>query len=117
MPAVKRQYIVSSIEINPWMFCRQDVSLFCHGNMGVDFACMYGTVTGHCLYIAYIEICLKKHRSKGMTPYKGDVLLYGSKPRIIIEHPSYGLILKWTSLLIGKKNPHFDISSKNSSLI
>lgn len=56
------------------MFCRKDIPLFGHGNMGVDFRDVNGTMAKHFLDITDIDICFQKAGGKCMAEHvRGDM--------------------------------------------
>ena len=62
------------MEIFSWMFCCQNIPLFRHCNMGIDFRDIDGAMPKHFLDIADVYICFQQACGEGMPEHMwGDM--------------------------------------------
>ena len=88
-------------EVLPWVFCCQDIPLFGHCNMGIDFCNVDGAVSQHFLNIADINISFQQTGGKGVPEHmRSDMQVYCCKRGILGDDAAYGLIRQGVAILI-----------------
>ena len=86
------------------MLRNKDIPLFRHSHMRIYFSNINRTMPQHFLDIPDIDICFQKARGKGVPEHMwGDVLVYGGKGSIFINHPADRLVGKAGAVLVRKK--------------
>lgn len=88
----------------PRMFRPQNIPLFPHRYVGINFRDIDGTVPKHFLDKPNIHISLQKARGKGVAEHmRSDVHFYGCEGGVLAYHPSDGLIRECLPGLAGEK--------------
>ena len=83
------------------MFRCQDLSLFGHRNMGIDFCDVDRAVPQHLLDIADINISLQQTCGKCVSEHVwGDMQVYCCKSGILVDDATYRLIRQGVAILI-----------------
>ena len=86
------------------MLRNKNIPLFRHSHMCIYFSNVYRTMSQHFLDIPDIDICLQKTRGEGMPEHmRGDVLVYGGKGSVFINHPADRLVGKAGTVLVCEK--------------
>ena len=81
------------MKIFSWVFGCKNIPLFGHGNMGVYFGDIDGTMSQHFLNIADIHICFQKAGGEGVPQHMGcDMQFYGGKGSVFVDRSADRLI-------------------------
>ena len=82
----------------------QNVPLFGHSHMGIDFSYIDGAVSQHFLDVADVNICFQKACGEGMAEHvRGNMQTDGSKGGIFSDHSADRLVGQRCAVLAGEE--------------
>ena len=88
------------------MLCSEDISLFGHGDMCVDFRDIDRTMSQYFLNIPDIDIGFQQTCGKSMAEHMWrDMQIYCRKGCVLVNHSADSLIRQFSAILICKKVP------------